>query len=156
MLPAEVHDALFGKWELTIYSAVSMLCSEMSTASQSSTGSQAERITATCYNKLYGDHWLPPSSGASGPPTCWVSCRLFFCRGSGFSTFWVSCRLHQLYHRSCLWHQLSCCSHFAEPRVGKAWAKRLEGDSRWSHISSLLSWLTQWIQLWHSSNAAIF
>ena len=64
---------------------------------------------------------------------------------------------------------------FAEPRVGKAWAKRLEEDAR-SHrddksiycllagsaaiaedrLYSLLLWLTQQTQPWRSSHASTF
>ena len=54
-----VCAALFGKWELTTCNTFSMLCSEPSTTSQSSTRSQAERIAATWYHTLYGGHWLP-------------------------------------------------------------------------------------------------
>ena len=68
---------------------------------------------------------------------------------------------------SCSWRQLSCCISlcipFVEPRVGKAWAERLEGDSRSSrncrHVYSLLagstaitqplSWLAQ--QSWQQT-----
>ena len=46
------------------------------TCSQSSTGAQAKRISVTGYHMLSGGPWLPPSSGASGSPTCWESCRL--------------------------------------------------------------------------------
>ena len=84
-----------------------MLSGDLSTASQSSTGAQAERITATWYYKLYGGHWLPPSSGASGSSICWASCRL-----------------HQLCCWSCLQRQLSHCvslyTLFAEPTVDRS------------------------------------
>ena len=137
-----------------------MLLGEPSTASQSSTGAHTERIAATQNHMLSGGHWLPPSSGASGSPTGWVSCRL-----------------HRLYCSSfCLWSQLSCCiSLFAKPRVGKAWAKWLQGDWRshrnYRHIYSLPAgaaavaadtlvfsplWLTRQTQPWDSSNATAF
>ena len=64
------HD----KWELTTCNALSVLASEPSAASQPSTKAHAERIAATWYCMLYGGHWLPPSSTASGSSTCWVSC----------------------------------------------------------------------------------
>ena len=72
-------------------------------------------------------------------------------------------------------YMISTVLLFAEPRVGKVWSKRLEGDSR-SHrncrhiyslltdaavitadvLSSLLPWLTQQTQLWRSSNRPCF
>ena len=76
MVPAAICTTLFGKQELTTSNIFTMLSSELSTTSQSSTGAQAERITATQNHMVYGGHWLPPSSGASGSSTCWVSCRL--------------------------------------------------------------------------------
>ena len=65
------------KRELTTCNALSVLFSEPSATSQSSTTAHAERIAATRYHMLYGGHWLPPSSGISGSSTCWVSCCLF-------------------------------------------------------------------------------
>ena len=82
----------------------------------------SKRIAATRYHDmLYGDHWLPPSSGATGSSTCWVSCRLF-----------------QLFHWSCF------VTLFAEPKVDKALAKRPEKKNTRSHrncrhVYSLLS-----------------
>ena len=61
---------------LTTSNIFSVLSREPSITFQSSTRAQAERIIATQYHMLYGGHWLPPSSGASGSSTCWVSCRL--------------------------------------------------------------------------------
>ena len=80
---------------------------------------------------LSGSHWLCLSSVASGSPT-----------------HWISCQLCQLFHWSCLWHQLSHCislfTLFTEPRVGKAPAKSLEEDSRscriFRHVYSLLAY----------------
>ena len=102
-----------------------MLSGDLSTASQSSTGAHAEGITATWYYKLYGGHWLPPSSGASGSSICWASCRL-----------------HQLCCWSCLQRQLPHCvslyTLFAEPTVdrrangeaGTEWAEPKELQMR--------------------------
>ena len=66
MVPVAVHATLFGKWELTARNAFSVLSGEPYVASQSSTRPHAERVVATWYHMLYGGHWLPPSSGASG------------------------------------------------------------------------------------------
>ena len=54
-------------------SVTSFQCYLVTTASQSSTGAYVKRITATWYHMLYGSHWLPPSSGASGFSACLVS-----------------------------------------------------------------------------------
>ena len=79
---------------------------------------------------------------------------------------WVSFWFWPMYSSSsCSWRQLSCCSLSAEPRVGKAQAKRLERDVRRcrncrnvsllagaaavSQLSPL--WLTQQTQPWHNS-----
>ena len=52
------------------------------------------------------------------------------------------------WHLSCWsfsWHRLSCyswlCALFPEPRVGKAWAKRLEGGSRSRRNWGCFCWL---------------
>ena len=55
----------------------SILSGDPFTASQSSIGAHAERTMATRYHMLCGGHWLPPSIGASGSPTCWVKISLF-------------------------------------------------------------------------------
>ena len=55
----------------------SILSGDPFTASQSSIGAHAERTMATRYHMLCGGHWLPPSIGASGSPTCWVKIYLF-------------------------------------------------------------------------------
>ena len=138
----------------------SMLSGDPSITSQSSTRAHIKRITATRYHMLCSGHWLPPSSGASGFPTCWVSCCLFFCEGSSPSTCWVSLWLCQLSCSSWSWCQLillfTLSTLFAEPRVGKEQAKRVEEDSRSCRncrcgysllagaatLYSLLSWLT--------------
>ena len=130
MVPAAVCATLFSKWELTTYNTFSVLSGDLSTAFQSSTGVHPERTVATWCHMLYGGHWLSPSNGASG-----------------FSTCWGSCRLCQLYCWSYLWCQLShyipLCALFTEPRVGKAWAERLEEDGRshrnCRHIYSLMA-----------------
>ena len=62
---------LFGKQELTACNTFSMLSSELSTTSQSSTGAHTERAAATQHHILYGGHWLAPSSGVSGFSTHW-------------------------------------------------------------------------------------
>ena len=84
------------KRELTTCNALSVLFSEPSATSQSSTTAHAERIAATRYHMLYGGHWLPPSSGALGSLTCWYPADLL--GASGSSACWISCRLCQLYH----------------------------------------------------------
>ena len=66
------HD----KRELTTCNTLPVPSSKLSTISQSSTRAHAERIAAKWYHMLYGGLWLPPSSGASGSSTCWVSCWL--------------------------------------------------------------------------------
>ena len=109
MVPVAVHATLFGKWELTARNAFSVLSGEPYVASQSSTRPHAERVVATWYHMLYGGHWLPPSSGALGSPTCWYPADLL--GASGSSACWISCLLCQLYHWSCSWCQLSCCSY---------------------------------------------
>ena len=50
MVPAAVHAALFSKQEFTACNAFSVLSSELSTASESSTRIHAERIVATWYH----------------------------------------------------------------------------------------------------------
>ena len=75
-VPVAVPATLFRKWERTACNTFSILSGEPSTVSQSSTGAHTKKIAATWYHTLYGGHWLPPSSGTSGSPTCWVSCRL--------------------------------------------------------------------------------
>ena len=104
MVPVTVHGTLSGKWELTSCNAFSVLSCDVSIISQSSTGAHTERTVATRYHILCGVHWLPPSTGASGSPTCWVSHHL--------------CRLS------------SCISLFTEPRAGKVWMGKLEANLR--------------------------
>ena len=142
-VPAAVHAALFGKQELTTFNAFSVLFGDLSTASQSSTGAHAKRLTDTQYHMLSVGHWLPPSSGASGFATCWVSCRL--------------CRLLIILFTAPIVLHFTLVTLFAEPRLGKTQAKRLEEEARshrsCEHISSLLagmaaiaqplSWMTQ-------------
>ena len=82
-VPVPGHATLSGKWELTTCNAFSGLSSDPSPASQSSTGTHTERAMATRHHILCGGHWLPPSLGASGSSTCWVSCWL--CHLSGCS-----------------------------------------------------------------------
>ena len=128
-----VPATLFGKWELTACNPFSILSSEPSITSQSSNWSPCQENRGHQYHMLSGGHWLPPSSGASDSPTCWISCQL--------------CQLYRW--SSCLWHQLSCCiplwTLFFEPRGGKLWAKRLEGDLRGQGTAGtfILCWLAQ-------------
>ena len=75
-VPAAVHVTLFGKWELTASNDFSLLSGDSSTTSQSYTGAHMERIAATWDHMLSHSHWLPPPSGASGSPVCWVCCQL--------------------------------------------------------------------------------
>ena len=78
-VPAAVHAASIGKWELTAFNAFSALSGELSTASQSSTGAHTKRITPTQYHIVCSGHCLPPSFGASGSFICWLSCQLQLC-----------------------------------------------------------------------------
>ena len=71
-----VPATLFGKWELTACNPFSILSSEPSTTSQSSNWSPCQENRGHQYHMLSGGHWLPPSSGASDSPTCWISCQL--------------------------------------------------------------------------------
>ena len=64
MVPVVVRVTLSGKQELITCNTFSMRYSDLSTASQSSTGAHAERTLATGYHISYGDHWFPPSIGA--------------------------------------------------------------------------------------------
>ena len=68
-VPAAIHAALFGEWELTTCNAFSMPFGDPSPTSQSSTGTYAKGIVPM----LYGGLWLPPPRGVSCSPHC-VSC----------------------------------------------------------------------------------
>ena len=128
-VPVAVHAALFGKPELTTSNIFSVLSGDLSTASQSSTGAHATRVADTQYHMLSVGHWLPPSSGASGFPTCWVSCRL--------------CQLLLILFTVPIVLQFTLVTLFAEPRLGKTQAKRLEEEAssyrNCKHVSSLLA-----------------
>ena len=132
MVPAAVYATLFVKRELTTCNGFSMLSGDPSSASQSFTRAHAKKIEATWYHMLYGGHWFPSSGGASGPPTCWVSCLL--CQ----LCFW-----------SCSWWRsslcVSLCTLFAEPVVGKARTKRLKKVWRVVETADMfiLFWLAQ-------------
>ena len=141
---AAVQDTLLSKQELSACNACSA-CNPF-TASQSSTGAEARRITVTKYHTLYGGHWLPPFGGTSGSPTHCVSCQLFFSGASGASLCWVSCRPCQLYcSSSCSQCQLSCYSHClhcplkpGEARLQPRGWKKIGGAGRsCRHIYSL-------------------
>ena len=107
MVPAAVCATLSSKWELTTCNTFSVLSGELFTASQCSTRAHAERTMATWYHMLCSGHWLPPPTGASGSPTCWVSCRL-----------------------TQLSHCISLFTLFTEPRVDKALLEKPEENLR--------------------------
>ena len=107
--------------------------------------------------------------GSYGKEPAWQFRR---CKRHGFVPWVGKTPWRREWLQSCC---ISLCALFAEPRVGKVWAKRLEEDLRscrtYRHIYSvlvdaaaitvdtlyvLLSWLTQRTQPWHSSNAAAF
>ena len=110
-VPAAVYAALFSKEELTTFVTPSQ-CSLVNRPLPPSLPPEPtpERTTVTQYHILSGGHWLPPSSGASGSPT-----------------LWVSCQLRQLYSWPCFQCQLSCCSHWTACTV--CWTQGRPGTS---------------------------
>ena len=133
-MPVAVHAALFSKWELTASKAFSVLSSDPSTSSQSSTGAHTERIVAKWYHMLHGGHWLPTSSGASGSPMLGILLALLLRKlrslhlpGILPSTPVVLFLI--LFVRPTV-SLFTLCTLFVEPRVGKVQAQRLEGDAK--------------------------
>ena len=79
MVPVAVHATLFCKWELTAHNAFSVLSSDPSTASQSSTGTHTERarLPGTTYYVVSTDflHPLEPQAPLpAGYPANYANC----------------------------------------------------------------------------------
>ena len=70
-VPVAVRATLFGKWELTICNIFSML--SVDHCFLVFQWSPCQENHGQMVPMLYGGHWLPPSSGASGSSACLVS-----------------------------------------------------------------------------------
>ena len=117
-LPAAVHAALFSKWELTVAPFQCSLVNRplLHSLPPEPTPRGLWPHGTICYlvstGFLHPVRPQAPLSAGYAATSSPVETQKFF-RGvlwnsCGASICWASCRLRQLYHWSCLWHQLSC------------------------------------------------